>query len=58
MIHDGQLVHTSAVGSDRHAHNYNTYFGRQSADYIPGSDFVAVAEGVAPTLTAEEELAG
>ncbi|HEY8325677.1 MAG TPA: ABC transporter ATP-binding protein [Ktedonobacterales bacterium] len=41
----------------RYAQLYNTYFRHQSADYIPGSGFVAVAEGVAPTLSAGEEVA-
>ncbi|HEX8729351.1 MAG TPA: ABC transporter ATP-binding protein [Ktedonobacterales bacterium] len=41
----------------RYAQLYNTYFRHQSADYIPGSGFVAVAEGAAPALSAEEEVA-
>ncbi|HEY7975699.1 MAG TPA: ABC transporter ATP-binding protein, partial [Ktedonobacterales bacterium] len=35
----------------RYAQLYNTYFRHQSADYVPGSGFVAVAEGVAPDLS-------
>ncbi|HEX8995304.1 MAG TPA: ABC transporter ATP-binding protein [Ktedonobacterales bacterium] len=35
----------------RYAQLYNTYFRHQSADYIPGSGFVTVADGVAPDLS-------
>ena len=64
VLDHGRIVEEGAhdellARGGRYAQLYNTYFRHQSADYIPGSGFVAVAEGAAPALRAdEEELAG
>jgi len=63
VLDHGRIVEEGAhdellARGGRYAQLYNTYFRHQSADYIPGSGFVAVAEGAAPALSAEEEMAG
>ncbi len=50
IVEDGAHDELLARGG-RYAQLYNTYFRHQSADYVPGSGFVAVAEGASRDLT-------
>ena len=59
VLDHGRIVEEGAhdallARGGRYAQLYNTYFRHQSADYVPGSGFVAVAEGVAPSLDGPE----
>gem|GEM_PF-5093174 len=44
IVEEGTHNELLARGGD-YARLYNTYFRHQSADYVPGGGFVAVAEG-------------
>ena len=50
IVEEGSHAALLARGG-RYAQLYNTYFRHQSADYVPGSGFVPVAAGTAPTLS-------
>ncbi|HEX8730701.1 MAG TPA: ATP-binding cassette domain-containing protein, partial [Ktedonobacterales bacterium] len=59
VLDHGRIVeegahHELLARGGRYAQLYNTYFRHQSADYVPGSGFVAVAEGAAPSLDGAE----
>lgn len=56
VLDHGRIVEEGAhdvllARGGRYAQLYNTYFRHQSADYIPGSGFVAVADGATPDLS-------